>query len=189
MEPCWCHLRVCILFVFMAWLLFLSVTVARLLLFWRDFLLFGATFFHSARLFFIQGDFFCIRSDFFIWRNFFLFDAIFFIRRDFFSLARLFFIWRDFFYSARLFLFGATFLLWRDFLMLLIFLSRAQTLVWSSISATWPRLQWKLKTILRRQVFDIIHNKTNNLLPASYLHVIWIRIIQYVLVSFFKCHL
>ena len=83
---------------------------------WRDFFyfeetlfLFGATFFHSARLFFIQGDFFLLGATFlfgatffysarlflfgatfFHWRDFFLFGATFFIRRDFFTMARLF---------------------------------------------------------------------------------------------------
>ena len=91
-------------------LVFIRVSGETSFILKRLFFLFGATFFHSARLFFIQGDFFLLGATFLFGATFFysarlfLFSATFLHWRDFF-----FFIWRDFFYSARLFYYGATF--------------------------------------------------------------------------------
>lgn len=87
-----------------------------------------------------------------------------------FILARLFFIWHNFF------LFG------RDFFTMAQLYYDGATLCCCSFS--YCRLEQLFGavsqqhdrdcsgTILRRQVFDIIRNKMNNLLPAWHLHVI-----------------
>ena len=84
-------------------LVFIRVSGETFFFIWRDFFSFGATFFHSARLFFTRRDFFYFARLFLIRRDFFYLARLFFIRRNFFLFGATFFIWRDFFYSARLF--------------------------------------------------------------------------------------